>query len=58
MRSIPELRIASWRHIELVRLDKVSAVVCRLCGGIVLMLSSGKLALTNAPDVFCSPSLM
>ncbi len=39
-------------------LDKVSAVVCQLCGGIVLMISSCSLALTNAPGVFCSPSPM
>ncbi len=58
VRLIPALGIASWCHIELVHLDKVSAVVCWLCGGIVLMLSSRSLALTNAPGVFCSPSPM
>jgi hypothetical protein len=55
VRLIPALRIASWRHIKLVRLDKVSAVVCWLCGGIVLILSSRSLALTNAPGVFVVP---
>ncbi len=50
------LRIVSWLHIELVRLDMVHAVVCWLCVGIVSMLSSSSLALTNAPGVLCSPS--
>ncbi len=49
------LRIASWRHIELVRLDKVSAVVCRRCVGIVSRLSARSLALTNALVVFVVP---
>ncbi len=56
------LRIASWRHIELVRSDKVNAVVCRQCVGIVSRLSSLSLALTNAPVIFvvpvqCDPNL-
>ncbi len=52
---IPVLRIASWRHIESVRLDKVSAVVCWQCVRIVSRLSWCSLALTNAPVVFVVP---
>ena len=54
----PVLRIASWLHIELVRSDKVNAVVCQRCVGIVSRLSSRSLALINALVVCCSPSPM
>jgi len=58
VQSIPVLRIVSWCHIELVRSDKVIAVVCRQCVGIVSRLSSRSLALINALVDFCSPSPM
>ena len=51
------LCVVSWHHIELVRLDKVNAVVYQRCVGIVSRLSSCSLVLTVVVPVQCDPDV-